>query len=103
MKKKISVLEKRNTVLKENNFLKQDSSRIWLTCDHTLSLYICNLLSGGGHNTFLSQITCKNARIWTFFDWIGNNTDDFRCSDWPKCRYPLVVVDFKSAFLLAYK
>ena len=27
-------------------------------------------------------------------DWIGNNTDDLRCSDWPKCRHPLVVVDF---------
>ena len=27
-------------------------------------------------------------------DWIGKNMDDLRCSDWPKCRHPLVVVDF---------
>ena len=29
-----------------------------------------------------------------FSDWIGNNADDLRCSDWPKWRHPLVVVDF---------
>ena len=33
-------------------------------------------------------------------DWIGNNTDDLRCSDWPKCRHPLVVVDFSLHFSL---
>ena len=38
-----------------------------LACDHALSLYLCNLFSGGGHDTFLSQVTCKKARIWTFF------------------------------------
>ena len=38
-----------------------------VACNHALSLYLCNLFSGGGHDTFLSQITCKNARIWTFF------------------------------------
>ena len=27
-------------------------------------------------------------------DWIGNSTDDLLCSDWPKCRHPLAVVDF---------
>jgi len=27
-------------------------------------------------------------------DGIGNNTDGLRCFDWPKCRHPLVVVDF---------
>ena len=27
-------------------------------------------------------------------DWIGKNMVDLRCSDWPKCRHPLVVVDF---------
>ena len=27
-------------------------------------------------------------------DWIGKNMDDLRCSDWPKCRHPLAVVDF---------
>ena len=41
--------------------------RVKLACDHAFSLYLCNLCSGGGHDTFLSQITCKKARIWTFF------------------------------------
>ena len=36
-----------------------------------------------------------------FSDWIGNNTNDLRCSDWPKCRHPLVVVvDFSLHFCL---
>ena len=26
-------------------------------------------------------------------DWIGNSTDDLLCSDWPKCRHPLAVVE----------
>ena len=40
-----------------------------LACDHAFSLYLCNLFLGGGHDTILnfSQITCKKARIWTFF------------------------------------
>ena len=33
-------------------------------------------------------------------DWIGNNADDLRCSDWPKWRHPLVVVDFSLHFCL---
>ena len=57
-------------------------------------------LTGRGHDTFFCRITCKNARIWTFSDWIGNNTDDLRCSDCPKCRHPLVVVDFSLHFCL---
>ena len=28
-----------------------------------------------------------------FPDWIGNNTNDLRRFDWPKCRHPLVVVN----------
>ena len=31
-------------------------------------------------------------------DWIGNNTDDLCCPDWPKYRYALVVVDFSLHF-----
>ena len=27
-----------------------------------------------------------------FSDWIGNNANDLRRFDWPKCRHPLVVV-----------
>ena len=52
-------------------------------------------LTGRGHDTFLCRITCKKARIWTFF-WLDqeNNMDDLLCSDWPKCRHLLVVVNF---------
>ena len=46
------------------------------------------------------MITCKTARIGTFFAWIGNNSDDLRCSDWPKRSHPLVVVDFSLHFCL---
>ena len=42
-------------------------SQKWVACDDALSFYVCNLFSGGGHDTFLLQITCKKARIWTFF------------------------------------
>ena len=35
--------------------------------NHSLSLYHCNLFSGGGHDTILSQITCEKVRIWTSF------------------------------------
>ena len=28
-----------------------------------------------------------------FSDWIGNNANDLRRFDWPKCRHPLVVVN----------
>ena len=35
-----------------------------------------------------------------FSDWILNNTDDLRCSDWPKCRHLLVVVGFSLHFCL---
>ena len=36
----------------------------------------------------------KKPESELFSDLIGNNTDDLRCSDGPKCRHPLVVVDF---------
>ena len=42
----------------------------------------------------------KKPESGLFSDWIGNNTDDLRCSDWPKCRLPLVVVDFSLHFRL---
>ena len=42
----------------------------------------------------------KKPASGLFSDWIGNNTDDLRCSDWPKCRHPLVVVDFSLHFCL---
>ena len=43
---------------------------------------------------FFYRSRAKKPESELFSDWIGNNTDDFRCSDWPKCRHPLVVVDF---------
>ena len=33
-----------------------------IACDHALSLYLCNLFSGGGYDTFLSQITRKKKK-----------------------------------------
>ena len=34
----------------------------------------------------------KKPESGLFSDWIGNNTDDLRCSNWPKCRHPLISV-----------
>ena len=66
-----------------------------------LSLCLCNLFSGGGHDTMLSQITCKKARIWTFF-WLDRNQYGwfalFRLAKMPpsvSCCW------FQSAFFLA--
>ena len=42
----------------------------------------------------------KKPESGLFSVWIGINTDDLRCSDWPKCRHPLVVVDFSLHFCL---
>ena len=39
----------------------------------------------------------KKPESGLFSDWI---TDDLRCSHWPKCRHPLVVVDFSMHFCL---
>ena len=35
----------------------------------------------------------KMSESGLFPDWIGNNTNDLRRFDWPKCRHPLVVVN----------
>ena len=32
----------------------------------------------------------KKPESGLFSDWIGKDTDDLRCSDWPKCYHPLV-------------
>ena len=45
----------------------------------------------------------KKPESGLFSDWIGINTDDLHCSDWPKCRYPLVVVDFSLHFSLLHE
>ena len=49
---------------------------------------------------FFYRSHAKKPESGLFSDWIGNNTDDLRCSDWPKCRHPLVVVDFSLHFCL---
>ena len=45
----------------------------------------------------------KKPESGRFSDWIGNNTDDLRCSNWPKCCHPLVVVDFSLYFCLRHE
>ena len=49
---------------------------------------------------FFHRSHAKKPESELFSDWIGNNTDNLRCSDWPKCRHPLVVVDFSLHFCL---
>ena len=49
---------------------------------------------------FFYRSHAKKPEFGLFSDWIGNNTNDLRCSDWPKGRYPLVVVDFSLHFCL---
>ena len=49
---------------------------------------------------FFYRSNAKKPESGLFSDCIGNNTDDLRCSDWPKCRHPLVVVDFSLHFCL---
>ena len=74
-----------------------------LAWDHALSLlslYVWSL-TGRGHDTFLCRITCKKARIWTFF-WLDRKQYGwfalFRLAKMPpsvSCCW------FQSAFLLA--
>ena len=45
----------------------------------------------------------KKPESRLFCDWIENNTDDLHCSSWPKCRHPLVVIDFSLHFCLRNK
>ena len=81
-----------------------NASGLFLACDHALSLYLFHLFSGGERDTFLLQITCKKARIWTFF-WLDRKQYEwfapFRLAKMPpsfSCCW------FQSAFLLvAYK
>ena len=59
--------------------------------NHSLSLYHCNL---EGMIQSFHKSHAKKPESGPLSDWIGKNMDDLRCSDWPKCRHPLVVVDF---------
>ena len=88
--------------------LKGTSSGSWfvsdVACDHALSLYLCgNLFFGRSILHFFYRSHAKKPESGLFSDWIGNNTDDLRCSNWPKCRHPLVVVDFSLHFCLRNK
>ena len=49
---------------------------------------------------FFYRSHAKKPESGLFSDWIGNNTDDVRCSDWPKRRHPLVVFDNSLHFCL---
>ena len=49
---------------------------------------------------FFYRSHAKRPESGLFSDWIGKNSDDLRCSDWPKRRHPLVVVDFSLHFCL---
>ena len=49
---------------------------------------------------FFHRSHAKKPESGLFSDWIGYNTDDLCCSDWPKRRHPLVVVDFSLHFCL---
>ena len=49
---------------------------------------------------FFHRSHAKKPESGLFSDWIRNNTDDLRCSDWPKRRHALVVVDFSLHFWL---
>ena len=49
---------------------------------------------------FFHRSHAKKPESGLFSDWIGDNTDDLHCSDWPKCHHPLVFVDFSLHFCL---
>ena len=64
-----------------------------------LSLYVSHGIEEGMIHFFVGSHV-KKPESGLFSDWIGNNVDDLRCSDWPKSRRPLVVVDFSLHFCL---
>ena len=72
-----------------------------LACDHALSLCLCKLLSGGGHDTFLLQITCKKASIWTFFWLVRKQYGWFALFRLAKTPPSVSCCWFQSAFWLA--
>ena len=49
---------------------------------------------------FFHRSHAKKPESGLLSDWIGNNMDDLRYSDWPKRRHPLIVVDFSLHFCL---
>ena len=71
-----------------------------IACDHAL-LFICVIcFRKEGMIQSFHRSHAKKPESRLFSDWIRNNTDDLRRSDWPKRRHPLVVVDFSLHFCL---
>ena len=50
---------------------------------------------------FFHRSHAKKPESGLFSDWIGNNMDDLRCSDWQKRWHPLVVV-LRGAFFSSH-
>ena len=85
-------------------YMRGRGVKFGIACDHALSLYLFNLFSEGGHDTILSQITCKKATIWTFF-WLDRKQWGwfalFRLAKMPpsiKCWFQSAFLDFKRDF-----
>ena len=61
------------------------------SCPLPISLLCLSREEGMVHFFVGSHV--KKPESGLFPDWIGNNTNDLRRFDWPKCRHPLVVVN----------
>ena len=82
-------------------FFTDYTTRGTIACDHALYLYLCNLFLGGGHDTILSQITCKKAIIWTSF-WLDRKRYGlFALFRLAKMSLSISCCRFQSAFLLS--
>ena len=53
--------EKTGPPFEMDHFSRSDRLEFWLNGSRPMTL------TGRGHDTFLCRITCKKARIWTFF------------------------------------
>ena len=82
-------------------FFTDYTTRGTVACDHALCLYLCNLFLGGGHDTILSQITCKKALIWTSF-WLDRKQYGwFALFGLAKMSLSITCCWFQSTLLLA--
>ena len=82
-------------------FFTDYTTRGTIACDHALFLNLCNLFLGGGHDLILSQITWKNAIIWTSF-WLDRKQYGwFALFQLAKMSLSISCCWFQSTFLLA--
>ena len=79
--------------------MKSDDGLFWKSTNFIAAYITENVSSRVGYQP-LCKTHAKKPESGLFFDWIGNNSDDLRCSDWPKRSHPLVVVDFSLHFCL---